>query len=136
MVFQSVYEEAKKEAAAYKWIKSEQACHDLGDDALHEWSCSYWLGFYRYRFVQHLRGEIFWREFDEKTFGVLPRRFAHLRELLHEILDQIRKGQENLNLIVWAHDTAQPMNQVIAVLEALDINSQRLPPPDFVKTAS
>jgi hypothetical protein len=49
--------------------------------------------------------------------------------VLEEILNRVRDGAENLNLVITAVEQHWPMDQVISILEALDINSRRLPPP-------
>jgi hypothetical protein len=125
----SVYEEAEKALREHKWLASERAGRDLGHDAVREWTKSYWLRFYRWRFVQHLRGEVFWKEFDAAAFGIAGGRLMAHRELLDEIMDRVRDGAENLDLFVWAQMQQLPTEQLIEILEALDINSQRLPPP-------
>ena len=129
MVRLSVYAEAEKAAREHKWLASEKAGRDLGDEAVREWTKSYWLRFYRWRFVQHLRGEVFWAEFDSRSYGIVSGKLAAPRELLDQMLDQVRDGAENLQLILWAQERGMPGDKVIEILEALDINSQKLPPP-------
>jgi hypothetical protein len=129
MVRLSVYQEAEKAVQVHKWLASEKAGRDLGEEAVRDWTTSCWLQFYRWRFVQHLRGEVFWQEFDAAAFGIINGRLAAHRELLDEIIDRVRHGAENLDLIHWALQCGVPMDQLIGVLEALDINSHRLPPP-------
>ena len=129
MVRLSVYAEAEKAAREHKWLASEKAGRDLGEEAVQEWTKSYWLRFYRWRFVQHLRGEVFWAEFDSRSYGIVTGRLAAPRELLDQILDQVRDGAENLQLILWAQERGLPGDKVIEILEALDINSQKLAPP-------
>ena len=129
MVGLSVYEEAERAAREHKWLESEKAGRDLGDAAVHQWTRSFWLRFYRWRFVQHLRGESSFREFHPSTFGIVNRHLAAPRELLDRILDMVRDGGENLDIICWAHHYGMPTDQVIEILEALDINRQRLRPP-------
>lgn len=46
--------------------------------------------------------------------------------LLDRILDRLKSGQENLDVILWAIEWSVPMDKVIRILEALDINSRRL----------
>lgn len=125
----SVYEEAEKAVHEHKWLQSEKAGCDLGHAAVRDWTKSFWLRFYRWRFIQHLRGEVFWQEFAAESFGLVNGRLAAPRELLDEILQQVREGGENLGVILWAEDRQEPIDQVLQILEALDINSQRLPPP-------
>ena len=68
----------------------------------------------------------FWVELDRGDFGLLQRCFKDQEVLLDRILDRLKDGQENLDVIIWALDWAVPMEPVIGILEALDINSRRL----------
>ena len=42
------------------------------------------------------------------------------------ILDRLKAGQENLDIILWAHDWGLDIRRVLCILEVLDINSRRL----------
>src|SRR5262245_32868225 len=125
----SVYEQADRAVQEHKWIESEKAGRDLGDEAVKHWSRSHWLRFYRWRLVQHLRGEVYFREFHPRTFAVASSQLKVSVELLEAILDQVRDGGENLDIICWAHNRHLAVEPVIEVLEAIDINRQRLVPP-------
>lgn len=125
----SVYAEAEKEIADHKWRQSELAGRDMGVAAVADWSKSFWLCFHRWRFVEHLRGEVFWEEFGDECYAIVSSGFASDRRLLDEILDLIRAGEENLSVIWLGHNCGWPMKQVLEILEALDINSRKLPPP-------
>jgi len=46
--------------------------------------------------------------------------------LIDEILQRLKSGRENLDILNWAIDTDQPMDEVLEILEALDINSRRI----------
>ena len=67
------------------------------------------------------------------TVGVTPlplevaEKLPH--ELLESILNQVRDGCENLDILCWVHNTQLPIAPVMEVLEAIDINRQRLLPP-------
>ena len=122
----SVYVEAEKEALAYKWIESERAKCDLGEVAIHAWVQKHWWGYLRARWMEHLQGTRFWVELDRGDFGLLQRRFVDNPLLLDRILDRLKAGQENLDIITWALDWGISMASVREILEALDINSRRL----------
>jgi hypothetical protein len=123
-----VYEEAEKAALEHKWWESERAGRDVGLDAVREWTRAHWLRFYRYRFVQHLRGEAYFREFHPRTFAVVNGYVQCPRELLEAILNQVRDGAENLDIIRWAHNRTLAAEPLLSILEAIDINRQRLRP--------
>ncbi|MFO0965886.1 MAG: hypothetical protein U0793_09930 [Gemmataceae bacterium] len=122
----SVYEEGQKEADRFKWIESEKAGRDLGETAIRRWVKDHWCGYLRARWLEHLQGIKFWVELDRGDFGLLERRFKDQAQVLACILDRLKAGQENLDIILWGLDWNIPMERIIEILEALDINSRRL----------
>lgn len=122
----SIHTEGEKEAQAFKWIESEKAGKDLGEDAIRRWVKNHWWGYLRARWIEHLQGRRFWMELDRNDFGLLRRELWDHELLLDRILDRIKSGQENLDIILWALDWKIPMDDVQIVLERLDINSRRL----------
>ena len=122
----SVYVECEKEIQSYKWIESEKAGRDLGETAVRRWVKEHWWGYLRARWLEHLHGKCFWVELDRGDFGLLPRMFNENDVLLDRILDRIKAGQENLDIIRWALDWNIPTKPLIDILESLDINSRRL----------
>jgi len=122
----SVYTESEKEALLYKWLESEKAGCDLGESAIRRWVQNHWWGYLRARWLEHLQGARFWVELDRGDFGLLQRRFQDQALLLDRILDRLKAGQENLDIIRWALDWNISLLSVRDILEALDINSRRL----------
>lgn len=122
----SVYVEGEKEALEFKWIESEKAGKDLGEDAIRRWVKEHWWGYLRARWIEHLQGRRFWMELDRNDFGLLQREFKGHELLLDRILDRVKAGHENLDIIIWAQSWNLPMLDVFHVLERLDINSRRL----------
>jgi hypothetical protein len=122
----SVYAECEKEMERFKWLESEKAGRDLGEAAIRRWVKDHWWGYLRARWLEHLHGKRFWVELDRGDFGLLQRTFHDKSLLLDRILDRIIAGQENLDIICWALDWGIPMEPLIQILEALDINSRRL----------
>lgn len=122
----SVYKDCEEEALRYKWIESEKAGCDLGESAICRWVKDHWWGYLRARWLEHLQGKRFWVELDRGDFGLLQRRFQDQTLLLDRILDRLKAGQENLDIIIWAQDWNLPIRPVLEILEALDINSRRL----------
>jgi hypothetical protein len=122
----SVYVESEQEALRYKWIESEKAGRDLGEAAIRKWVKEHWWGYLRARWVEHLQGKRFWVELDRGDFGLLQREFHDNTLLLDRILDRLKSGQENLDIILWAQDWGIATKPVLRILEALDINSRRL----------
>jgi hypothetical protein len=122
----SVYKDCEDEAQRFKWIESEKAGRDLGEAAISRWVQHHWWGYLRARWLEHLQGARFWVELDRGDFGLLQKRFHDNTLLLDRILDRLKAGQENLDIIVWAQKWGIPTKPVLEILEALDINSRRL----------
>jgi len=122
----SVYADCELEVARYKWIESEKAGRDLGESAVRRWVQQHWCGYLRARWVEHLQGKRFWLELDHDDFGLLQHEFRDDSLLLDRILDRLKSGQENLDVILWAHEWGLDIGRVVCILEALDINSRRL----------
>jgi hypothetical protein len=122
----SVYVDCEREAERFKWIESEKAGCDLGEQAIRRWVKEHWWGYLRARWLEHLQGRQFWEELDRGDFGLLLRRFHENTLLLDRILDRLKAGQENLDIIVWALDWGLNLHDVRDILQALDINSRRL----------
>jgi len=122
----SVYIDGEQEALKFKWIESEKAGRDLGEAAIRRWVQCHWWGYLRARWLEHLQGTRFWVELDRGDFGLLKKKFHDNQLLLDRILDRLKAGQENLDIIRWAQEWSVPIDPVLQILEALDINSRRL----------
>jgi hypothetical protein len=122
----SIYSDCQVEADRFKWIESEKAGRDLGEAAIKKWVQDHWWGYLRARWLEHLQGKRFWIELDRGDFGLLQRAFHDQKDLLDRILDRLKDGQENLDVIAWAISYHVPIEPVLQILEALDINSRRL----------
>src|SRR5947209_8137879 len=116
----SVYADSDQEALRFKWIESEKAGRDLGEAALRRWVQQHWWGYLRARWVEHLQGTRFWVELDRGDFGLLKHRFHDKAVLLDRILDRLKSGQENLDIIQWALDWGIPSKDVREILSVLD----------------
>jgi hypothetical protein len=126
IVVGSIYTDGIAEALRHKWIESERARRDLGEFAIRQWEKDYWPKYVRARWLEHIEGIQFWKELDRGDFGLLKRLFHEQTVLLDRILDRLKAGQENLDIICWAIDWGIPVDPVIQILELLDINSRRL----------
>jgi len=121
----SVHDWGVIEAERHKWIESEKAGRDLGESAIRCWVREHWNGFLRDRWLEHLQGRTYWIELDHNDFGLLQRAFQD-SELIDPILEYLKAGQENLDILNWAIDNDLHMEEVLEILEALDINSRRI----------
>jgi hypothetical protein len=124
-----VYEEADKAIQQHKWIESKRAGRDLGAEAKRDWIEHHWSTFYRSRLVQHLLGEAFFDEFEPECFGILSVGFGDVAGLLNAVLERIKEGAENLDLLRWGSEEHVPHSRLLQVLIAADINGHRLRPP-------
>jgi hypothetical protein len=122
----SVYRDCAQEVAKHKWIESQKAGYDLGEAAIRQWVQEHWTGYLRAKWVEHLQGKCFWIELDHGDFGLLQSEFQEQAQLLDTILNQLKAGKENLDVLGWACDCHIPLDPVIEILEALDVNSSRL----------
>jgi hypothetical protein len=122
----SIYSECVEEENRHKWIESEKAGYDLGEWAIRRWVQDHWTGYLRARWVEHLQGKCFWVELDRGDYGLLQREFKDQQPLLDAILDRLKSGKENLDVICWACTSRLPIEPVFQILTALDVNSRRL----------
>ena len=81
----------------------------------------------RARLIDHWQGECFWPELDRGDFGILRRGIHPNRMLVADVVALLMAGGENLTVIQWALETDQPLDDVVAILTVLDVNSRRVP---------
>lgn len=124
--FMSIYEDWEREANEFKWIESQKAGYDLGDECIRRWVREHWCGYLRARFVEHITGVRYWKELDRGDFGLMQHEFREHSVLLDRILDRLKSGHENLQIIQWAIEWRIPIDPVLQILKALDMNSRRL----------
>src|SRR5580692_3797076 len=118
----SLHQCGEEEAQRFKWIESEKAGRDLGETAIRSWIGQHWHGFLRHRWLEHLQGKTFWIELEQCDFGLL-RRVFQTSPLLDPIIELLKHGRENLDIIQWALKNEIPMGEVLAILLELDVNS-------------
>jgi hypothetical protein len=121
-----LYADAAEEIARDQWIECEKAGYDLGDNNKHRWLDRHWVGYVRAKLLEHLYGQRCWSEFDMKDFGLLNREFRDDQVLLERIVDRLRAGQENLDVINWAYEFNLPIDRVHKILLAININRCRI----------
>jgi len=88
-----------------------------------------WL---RARLVEHWSGEHYWPELDRGDFGILRRGIHPDRFLVADVVALLVTGSENLTVIAWALETRRPLDDVVAILTALDVNARRRPRFDWM----
>ena len=127
--FKSVHKECRTDEDVHKWIVSQHAGHDMGEEAIRQWVRNHWHGYLRARWVEHLQGKCFWIELEHCEYGLLRREFHDQKQLLDEIMGRLSAGDENLPVLCWAVDQGfayEYVNRIIAILTSLDVNSSRL----------
>lgn len=121
----SIHEESVLEALREKWWRSEAEGRDLGMAAIREWINRHWHGFVRARWLEHLEGKTFWIEVDTGDFGLLKRAFQG-SPYLDEVVDQLKRGGENLSILQWAAEKGLPFDEIVAILQEIDVNRIRI----------
>lgn len=121
----SIHEESALEALREKWWRSEAEGRDLGMAAIREWINRHWHGFVRARWLEHLEGKTFWIEVDTGDFGLLKRAFQG-SPYLDEVVDQLKRGGENLSILQWAAEKGLPFDEIVAILQEIDVNRIRI----------
>lgn len=124
-VRQSVHCQGEFEALVHKWIESEKAGFDLGNAAICCWIRLHWKDFLRAKWLEHLHGRAFWIELDHDDFGLLNREF-HGSTLIAPIVEMLKNGEENLEILNWAIDERKDIVEILQILDILDINSRRV----------
>ena len=122
----SIWDDSQAEIDRFKWIVSERAGHDLGETAVRRWIKEHWNGYLRARWLDHLYGKTYWIELDRGDFGRLKDAFQDRPVLLDRIMDRVKAGQENLQLVNWYIDWHIPADQAREILDVIDINNRRM----------
>jgi len=126
----SLYHHAREEALRHKWLESEKVGRDLGRRAIEDWNKHHWWRWCRGRWLEHLQGDIYWKELGPSYFGVLKKRLVADPVLQDRIVDRIKDGWENLDIILWATRWGLDIGAVHEVLTMLDMNSCRFAPEE------
>ena len=116
----SLYREATFEARRYQEEHPERP-----EGASREWNIRYWWPWARSRWLEHIRGQVYWIELGEDDFGLTGKDIFGNQELLDSILNQVEDGRENLDIINWATGSEENMTEVVEILEKLDLNKHR-----------
>lgn len=124
----SLRDDGWDEANRHKWIHSQHAGYDLGEQAIRQWVRDHWHGFLRARWLEHLEGKCFWIELNRDDFGLLRREFPDDLDsrLLGTVVEMFKAGKENLHIVMWAAENGVPFDAVARILTAIDVNSCRL----------
>ncbi len=125
-VHERLMELAWIEAQRHKWLESEKAGRDLGDAAIRDWSRVHFRRWCRDRWIEHLAGERYWIELDKSDFGLLRREFHPNGPLVQAIVQRIRRGGENLDILNWVMESGECLQDALEILHLLDINARRL----------
>ncbi len=90
-----------------------------------EWNRRHWWNWARRRWLEHLRGKIYWIELGGSDFNIVGRGLLPNGNLLEEILRKMYHGDENLDIINWAVGADDDMCDVLEILGKLDLNKHR-----------
>lgn len=121
----SLFASALDEAERHKYLASERAGCDLGDSAIDDWHQRHWTIFLRHRWIEHLLGNACWEEFEPGRWGRLRHLFAGHPVLLREVVEKVRQGAENLDVLWWARASGRDARTVARMLVELRLNDIR-----------
>ena len=122
---QSLFRMARREAEQHKYLESQRAGRDLGTSAIEDWHRRHWTIWLRHRWIEHLLGAACWEEFERERFGRLPSLFATHAALLDEVIERVRRGAENIDVLCWAAANRCDMGAVVRMLIELRLNEIR-----------
>jgi hypothetical protein len=125
---QSVQQVVRLKLDLHKWLESEKAGMDLGEQAIRDWVQHYWDRFLRECWLEHVLGKVHWKELGTCNFAICKKQFEE-DSLAEEIVELFRCGGnegENLGIIMRAQEYGWPMEHVFEVLVTIDINSYRM----------
>ncbi len=123
---ESVLSHARKEAERHKWIESEKAGYDKGEDAIRDWDRRHFPRWCRDRWLEHLQGVRRWKEFRAEEFGLLNKPIHDNLSLVIYILSMLYRGGENLNILLCLVEQNENVEDALEILKVLNINSARL----------
>lgn len=123
----SIHEYCQIDEAIHRWLECEKAQCDLGIIVVEQWVEKYWNKFLRARWIEHLEGKYFWIELDRGDFGLLQSDIRNCHELFDPIVERLRAGDENLNILLWILESGLPTEPAKQILELLDVNGTRIP---------
>jgi hypothetical protein len=121
----SLFLTALRDAEVHKYLESQKAGHDLGPSAIDDWQRRHWTLWLRHRWVEHLLGEACWEEFEPERFGRLRSLFEAHADLLDEVIERVRRGGENIDVLCWAAAERRDMEIVQRMLTELRLNDIR-----------
>ncbi|MFW6163244.1 MAG: hypothetical protein ACODAJ_10795 [Planctomycetota bacterium] len=121
----SLFQAGLEAAREHKYLASEKAGRDLGLAAIDDWQRRHWTIWLRHRWLEHLLGESCWEEFDPGRFGRLRALFATRTALLDEVVERVRHGAENIDILRWAVVERRDLGPVKRMLCELRLNEIR-----------
>lgn len=124
----SVHQVVKRELDLHKWFESEKAGMDVGEHAFRDWMQRFWDKFLRRRWLEHILGQVHWKELGAENFGICEHEFDNdpLAQVIVQLFIEGGNEGENLGIIMRAQDRGWPMEHVFEILHTIDINTYRM----------
>ncbi len=102
MVEQSLYQAARLEAERYRDQLTQRMGDAFGAEAISEWNRTHWWAWACERVLEHVRGEVFWPEFDASRFATFRLGHGHpkggdIQAIAHQI-QHLRDRMDEPNL--------------------------------------
>lgn len=75
-----------------------------------------------------MQGQRFWIELDRREFGILNSEFGDARPLLDQIIERLRCGAENLDILCWSRQekSLQDQAKIRELLFLINVNAHRM----------
>jgi hypothetical protein len=107
----------------------DDAALRLGCSMIEPYSCCdpCWRRWVCARIMEHLRGERCWEQLDMGDFGLLRQRWHANLDLVEYVVGRIAAGAETLDVLGWAVDTGQELDDVAAIIRTFSFNARGLP---------
>jgi len=120
----SVFVGAADAANIHKWLLSEQANCDVGDEGLRDWYRKYFRKYLRGRLMDHISGQCLFEEFNPAAYNILQVFTFKSPELRETVETSLRDGKENLDIVhhVIPEVEEEEAEQVIEFLKVVDVN--------------
>jgi hypothetical protein len=113
---------AAADYAAKKYLEWEKLSYKVENTYTESWRMRFWRLWFRFRWVQHALGQVYWIEMGDEAFDRLSRAGDYDPVLVDRVADRLVGGWENLGLILWATDWNLDIPQIIEILKIININ--------------
>lgn len=123
------------EACKHKLIESQRFGEDLGMLSVKDWCSRHWRTFQRFRRIEHVFGEKYYRQFPAVEFGVWKDREREEGSVFDLVLGAFECCMENLQFVEWARSQKLSEKDAYPLFILLDPNCVRWDPRHIIQRA-